>query len=93
MSCLMFSSAITYKILWEKHKMLINVVLPNPPKQCIQSPSLHCLAQVEDQSVLYDTPLSLLWGKVAIKEMTIINIFGPVLLNDRCMGYILGDHN
>ena len=36
---------------------------------------------------------SLLWEKVAIQIMAIINTFGPVLMNDQCIGYMLADHS
>ena len=52
--------------------------------------------------VLYDAPLHLFGqeggfvalraNKVAIKKMTIINTSGPVLINGRCIGYMLADH-
>ena len=43
--------------------------------------------------VLYDALLSLILGKVAIEKMTIINTFGPVLINGWCIGYMLADHS
>ena len=43
--------------------------------------------------VLYDAALPLFCGKVALEKMTLINTFGPVLKNDRCIGYTLADRS
>ena len=41
--------------------------------------------------VLYDAPLPLFWGKVAMEKVAIINTFGPVSINGRCIGYMLAE--
>ena len=38
-------------------------------------------------------PPLLFGGKVAMEKMAITNTFGPVLMNSRCTGYMLADHN
>ena len=54
----------------------------------------HSLARVmffEDDLFYIFFPSTHFGEKVAMGKMTIINIFGPVLINGRCIGYMLAD--
>ena len=41
----------------------------------------------------FDLAFMSTWGKVAMEKMPIMNTFGPVLINSRCISYMLADHS
>ena len=51
----------------------------------------HILQRFDPSYMTYHSPL--VWGKVAMEEMAIINIFVHVLINGRFVGYMLAGHS